>query len=212
MAAPLMRDPSPAYAEAVGEITKIYKSLPPRPSIEEVEAAISVVKSVDAEEEMRLEEISKQVAPQDTPPELFTVLQQLRKAKVLFQSLEQRREALFLIELDKRFQGFDQLIRSASEWVSGVDPVVIGSDFSGEIDIDESVIITQNEDGLKGLVRSSSSKALALSSSGLDYSLFLFLVFILGEFGVVKTYFILGFFKVYKIAAFVGLLEKMKVS
>nr|GMD82191.1 plant intracellular Ras-group-related LRR protein 5-like [Ipomoea batatas] len=156
-----MAAPSPAYAKTVGEITKIYKSLPPRPSIEEVEAAISVVKSVDAEEEMRLEEISKQVAPGDTPPELFTVLQELRKAMVVFQGQEQRREAVLLIELDKRFRGFDRLIRSASEWVSGVDPVEIGGDdFCGEIEIDESVI-SEN-----GLIKSSSSNALALSSSG----------------------------------------------
>lgn len=161
-----MATPSPDYAKAVGEITKIYKSLPPRPSIEEVEAAISVVKSVDAEEEMRLAEISKQVAPGDTPPELFTVLQELRKAMVVFEGQEQRREAVLLIEVDKRFRGFDRLIRSASEWVSGVDPVEIGGDdFCGEIEIDESVI-SENE----GLIRSSSSNALALSSSGLNYS------------------------------------------
>ncbi|XP_019190890.1 PREDICTED: plant intracellular Ras-group-related LRR protein 5-like [Ipomoea nil] len=161
-----MAAPSPAYAAAVGEITKIYKSLPPRPSIEEVEAAISVVKSADAEEEMRLEEISKQVAPRDTPPELFTVLQELRKAMVVFQGREQRREAVLLIEVDKRFRRFDQLIRSASEWVSGVDPVEIGGDcFSGEIGIDESGI-PENEDGFMGLIRSCSSNALALSSSG----------------------------------------------
>ncbi|XP_027080246.1 uncharacterized protein [Coffea arabica] len=115
---PNKNDPSPTYVETVEEIMKSYKSLPPRPSIEEVEAAMSVVKTVNYEEQERLEEISKEVAPQDVPPELFSVLQEVRKSKVLFRSHEQMKEAVHLVELDKIFQTFDELIQRASELVS----------------------------------------------------------------------------------------------
>lgn len=116
---PDKNDPSPAYAETVEEIMKSYKSLPPRPSIEEVEAAVSVVETVNYEEQERLEEISKQVAPPDVPPELFSVLQQVRKSMALLTSHEQKKEAAHLLELDKIFQTFDDLIQRASELVSG---------------------------------------------------------------------------------------------
>ncbi|PRQ18725.1 putative leucine-rich repeat domain, L domain-containing protein [Rosa chinensis] len=116
---PKENPPSPAFIETVEEIMKIYKSLPPRPSIEEVEAAMSVLKTVDTEEEQRLEEISKQVVPKDVPEELFTVLQQVRRTMVLFQSHEQRREASEVVEFDKMFQTFDGLIQRTSALVSG---------------------------------------------------------------------------------------------
>ncbi|KAH7514388.1 hypothetical protein FEM48_Zijuj11G0084500 [Ziziphus jujuba var. spinosa] len=124
MAVKREEDPPPqplAVAEAVGEIMMTYKSLPPRPIIEEVEAAMSVLKTVNTEEEMKLEEISKQKVPQDVPEELFSVLQQVRKASVQFHSYEQKKEAVYLVELDKKFQTFDDLIQRASALVSGDD-------------------------------------------------------------------------------------------
>ncbi|CAL9088223.1 unnamed protein product [Musa textilis] len=108
----------PGLLEAVEEIMKVYRSLPPRPSIEEVEAAMAVTRSADGEEEMRIEEIGKMQKPPDVPDELFYVLQEVRKNLVLLQAQEQRREAMYAVELDKRFQVFDELVQRASKLVS----------------------------------------------------------------------------------------------
>lgn len=111
--------PPPAVIEAVDEMMKIYRSLPPRPTIDEVEAAMAVLKTVDTEEQMRIEEISNQKKPPDVPEELFFVLQEVKKNMVLMQSHEQRKEAVFLVDVEKRFQAFDELIQRASKLVSG---------------------------------------------------------------------------------------------
>lgn len=165
--------PSPAFIESVEEIMQIYKSLPARPSIEEVEAAMSVIKTVDSEEELKLEEISKQVVPKDVPEELFSVLQQVRRAMVLFQSHEQRKEASQVVELDKMLQPFDELIQRTSRLISGdtqnQNHVVLGYSV-GEI-VREPVISDESfvkkkkkvgdeelkRDGLKGLGKSAST-------------------------------------------------------
>ncbi|XP_061361450.1 plant intracellular Ras-group-related LRR protein 5-like [Gastrolobium bilobum] len=111
--------PSRAFLDTVQEITRIYSSLPPRPSIEEVEAATSTLDTVNNEEQTKLNEISMQEPPHDVPEDLFSVLQELKKTMVLFQSHEQRREALHLLQLEKMFQTFGDLIQRASELVSG---------------------------------------------------------------------------------------------
>ncbi|XP_073278990.1 uncharacterized protein [Primulina huaijiensis] len=141
--APATTNPPHAYAETVDEITRIYKTLPPRPSIEVVEAAISVVQTVETEKALQLEDISKQVPPQDVPPEIFSVLQEARKSMVLFRCLEQKKEAAHLIEQDKIFQVFDELIQKVSAMVSGDDHVEKEYD-SGSVDdeFEESVVMT----------------------------------------------------------------------
>ncbi|KAI4315139.1 hypothetical protein L6164_027982 [Bauhinia variegata] len=103
----------------VEEIKGIYRSLPPRPSIEEVEAATSTVETVNREEQMKLDEISMQEVPRGVSEELFSVLQELKKTVVLFQSHQQRREALHLLEQENMFNTFGDLIQRASQLVSG---------------------------------------------------------------------------------------------
>ncbi|CAN1356877.1 Plant intracellular Ras-group-related LRR protein 5 [Linum perenne] len=135
----------------------LYRSLPPRPSIDEVEAAISVVKSVKVEEQSKLDEISGHQCPPEVPMELFALLQQVRRTVSVFQSREQSREALHLVELDEMFESLDGLIQRASLLVSGKEkfegleeePVVRIGKASGLIGTDE----------FSGLERSSSSKA-----------------------------------------------------
>ncbi|KAL2514418.1 Plant intracellular Ras-group-related LRR protein 4 [Forsythia ovata] len=117
MAMVASKDPSLAYAKTVEEIMKIYISLPPRPSIEEVEAAISVINTVELQERLRLEEISKQLPPQDVLPEFFSMLQQVKKNMVLFQSYEQKKETVHFVELDNIFNVFDGLIQKTSGFV-----------------------------------------------------------------------------------------------
>ncbi|KAI7743017.1 hypothetical protein M8C21_032682 [Ambrosia artemisiifolia] len=109
------KDSSNTYTETLQEIMKTYKSLPPRPTIEEVEAAISIIKTVNMEEKQKLDEISTQICPQDIPPELFSILQKVRQTMVLFQSQEQRKEAMHIVEFDQIFQTFDDLILRASK-------------------------------------------------------------------------------------------------
>ncbi|KAJ6327164.1 hypothetical protein OIU78_014113 [Salix suchowensis] len=165
------QDPSPALLDAVGEIMRLYKSLPSRPSIEEVEAAISVIKTVNSEEQAKLDDISVQECPRDVPQELFSLLQQARKTALLFQGREQRKEALYLVEVDKVFETFDGLIQKASLLVSGdsQEKLVSISESVEQIQkesvvTDESLIKKRRDgeskiDTFKGLAKSSSSKA-----------------------------------------------------
>lgn len=113
-----MANPSPpGVLAAVEEIMRIYRDLPPRASIEEVEAAVAVIGSVDAEEEARMREIGRIQKPPDVPEELFLVLQEARKNQVLLQCREQRWDAIAVAEMDRRFQAFDELVQRASEAV-----------------------------------------------------------------------------------------------
>ncbi|XP_011018598.1 PREDICTED: plant intracellular Ras-group-related LRR protein 5-like [Populus euphratica] len=166
------QDPSPAFLETVDEIMRLYKSLPSRPSIEEVEAAISVIKTVNSEEQARLDDIAELDCPQDVPQELFSMLQQARKNVVLFQSQEQRKEVLYLVEVDKMFENFDGLIQRVSLLVSGdtQKEKLISISESVEKTEKESVVSDESlikkkehgesdKDGFKDLVKSSSTKA-----------------------------------------------------
>lgn len=107
--------------EAVEEIMRVYRSLPRRPSLEDVEAAMAVIKASTAEEETRLQEINKMEKPQGLPDELFHVLQEVKRNMVLLLGHEQRKEANFVLDLDKRFAVFDDLIQRTSVLVSGGD-------------------------------------------------------------------------------------------
>ncbi|XP_050377197.1 plant intracellular Ras-group-related LRR protein 5-like [Argentina anserina] len=163
--------PSPAFIETVEEIMKIYRSLPPRPSIEEVEAAMSVLMTVETEQELKLEEISKHVVPKDVPEELFSVFQQVRRTMVLFQSHGQRKEASQVVEFDKMFQTFDNLIQKTSKLVSGDTQeeshvafrYPVGEIVREPVISDEGFVVKKKEDGelkrggFKGLVKSSST-------------------------------------------------------
>ncbi|KAL5723162.1 hypothetical protein ACHQM5_006587 [Ranunculus cassubicifolius] len=56
---PLHPNPPQSYISTVEQIMEIYRSLPPRPSLEQVEAAKIVVKTLNTEQESKLDEISK---------------------------------------------------------------------------------------------------------------------------------------------------------
>nr|AMM42832.1 LRR-RLK [Vernicia fordii] len=163
--------PSPAFVETVEEIMKLYRSLPARPSIEEVEAAMSVIETVNSEEQQKLDKVSKQDCPQGVPEELFSVLQMVRKTMVLFQSHEQKKEALHLVEIDKMLETFDGLIQRSSLLVSGDTQKDKMVDFADPVEkigreslVIEDNLINRREDGelekngFKGLVKSSSTK------------------------------------------------------
>lgn len=105
--------------EALEEIMMAYRSLPPRPSIEEVEAAMAVIGTADSEQELRVGEIAKMQRPPDVPQKIFSLLQEVKRNLALLQGQQQRREAMALVELDKRLQVFDELIQRVSKAVSG---------------------------------------------------------------------------------------------
>lgn len=111
MAARPTKELSPVFVRTTEEIMKIYKSLPPRPTIEEIEAARSVIETVDSEQRLKLDEISSDKVPEkDSPPELHSVFKEVKTTLVLFQAYEQKKEATNLIEIDKFFEKFDDLI------------------------------------------------------------------------------------------------------
>ncbi|CAN0873763.1 Plant intracellular Ras-group-related LRR protein 4, partial [Linum grandiflorum] len=100
--------------EVVADIMKIHRSLPPRPSIDEVEAANELIQSVDKEEEARLDAINRQRKSPDVPEELFSILVEMQKNSVSFHSNDQKRDALRLLDLENLHFHFDDLIQRAS--------------------------------------------------------------------------------------------------
>ncbi|KAM7256270.1 hypothetical protein ACFE04_012011 [Oxalis oulophora] len=118
---PSSSDSSPSSIKTVNQITNLYKSLPQRSSIQQIEAALSVIQTVNTEEQTKLEAIDKETNNPDGDDVIFSVLKEFKKKMVIFQSYEQRKEALYLVEVDKMLEGFDLLIRKLNIYVSGAD-------------------------------------------------------------------------------------------
>ncbi|KAF8029195.1 hypothetical protein BT93_E1764 [Corymbia citriodora subsp. variegata] len=109
--------------EVVAEIMTIHRSLPARPSIDEVEAAKALIRNVEKEDQARLDAIARQTKGIDVPEELFMILQEMQKNLVLYQGKEQKREAVRLLDLENVHTLFDEYIQRASECLSsGSDP------------------------------------------------------------------------------------------
>ncbi|PHU26619.1 Plant intracellular Ras-group-related LRR protein 4 [Capsicum chinense] len=101
--------------EIVSEIMRIHGSLPTRPSIEEVEAARDLIGNLEKEDQLKLDAISRQNKRKGVPEELFNILQEMQKNAALFQSKEQKREALKLLDLENVHSVFDDLIQRATK-------------------------------------------------------------------------------------------------
>ncbi|KAJ1693515.1 hypothetical protein LUZ63_010213 [Rhynchospora breviuscula] len=119
----------PAIANLIDELTSLYRSLPPRPTIEEVDAAMSVVNSSKSEEEAKINELEKMERSTEVPEELFFVFKEAKRNWISLMAYEQRKEAVHVLNLDKRLQVFDELIQRASKTVSPQDGEVGGERF-----------------------------------------------------------------------------------
>ncbi|KAM3250206.1 plant intracellular Ras-group-related LRR protein 4 [Capsicum chacoense] len=113
-----MGSPAMSIDEVVEDIMRLNKSLPIRPGIDEVEAAKSLIMNVDKEEKMKLETIGRQNKRKDVPGELFKILQEMQRNSTEFQSKEQKRGALKLLDLENVHYLFDELIQRASKCLS----------------------------------------------------------------------------------------------
>lgn len=109
----------PPVTETVDEIMSLYCSLPQRPSIEEVEAALIVAKTADTELELKIRSLDKMERAEGVPKELFYVATEVRRNVALLQCYEQKREAAHVVEIEKRMRVFDRLIQRASVLVTG---------------------------------------------------------------------------------------------
>ncbi|KAG8373580.1 hypothetical protein BUALT_Bualt11G0039200 [Buddleja alternifolia] len=101
--------------DVVGEVMKIHRSLPARPGIDEVEAAKTLIRNVETEDELKAEGIGKQIKGKDVPDELFKILQEMQRNMIHLQSKEQKKEALKLLDLEDSHLVFDDLILRASK-------------------------------------------------------------------------------------------------
>ncbi|KAH9297483.1 hypothetical protein KI387_029165, partial [Taxus chinensis] len=99
---------------AVEEIMALYRSFPPRPSAEEVDAALFLIGNVDATQSTHLQNLSRQVKPLDVPEELFSVMQEMRRIRIEMQAEEEKREALALLQLEDHHRIFDYIFQKAS--------------------------------------------------------------------------------------------------
>ncbi|MBA0605421.1 hypothetical protein Godav_018003 [Gossypium davidsonii] len=104
--------------EAVEEIMRIHRSLPPRPAVDEVLAAKALIRNVEKEDQARLEAITRQTKSPNVPEELFLILLEMQKNCVYFQSKEQKREAFKLLDLESVHALFDEFIQRASNCLS----------------------------------------------------------------------------------------------
>ena len=109
-----MESSAKSVDEIVGEIMRVHRSLPRRPGVDEVEAAKTLIRNVEKEEQARLEAIGRQPRNPDVPEELFMVFQEMQKNLVYLQSKEEKREAMKLLDLEGLHVLFDDLIQRAS--------------------------------------------------------------------------------------------------
>ena len=84
----------------VAEVMRLHRSLPARPSLEEVEAAAALAHAADREERARLDAVSRLRRPPAVPDELFAVALEMHRALAAFQCREQKRDTTRLLELD----------------------------------------------------------------------------------------------------------------
>ncbi|GJN03950.1 hypothetical protein PR202_ga21451 [Eleusine coracana subsp. coracana] len=101
----------------VGEIMRLHRSLPARPSLEDVEAAESLARAADREERARLDAVERLRRPPAVPDELFGVALEMHRALAAFHCREQKRDAARLLELDALHALFDDLVTRASQCV-----------------------------------------------------------------------------------------------
>lgn len=109
-----MESAAKSVDEVLEEIMRIHKSLPPRPGIEDVEGATILIRNLETEEQARVEALAKQKKRKDVPEQLFAVLVEMQKNLVHFQSEEQKREAIKLLDLENCHRLFDEMIQRAS--------------------------------------------------------------------------------------------------
>ncbi|PIN03763.1 Ras suppressor protein (contains leucine-rich repeats) [Handroanthus impetiginosus] len=102
---------------AVEELMRTHRSLPPRPGIEEVVAAKSLIQNVEREDQIKLDGIEKQSKGKDVPEEMFMILQEMQRNMIHLQSKEQKKEAQKVLDLEGVHLVFDELIQRASECI-----------------------------------------------------------------------------------------------
>lgn len=117
--------------EIVQEIMRIHGSLPTRPSIDEVEAARALIGNLEKEDQLKIEAIMRQNKRKGVPEELFKILQEMQKNAVLFQSKEQKREALKLLDLENIYCVFDDLIQRATKCLPSNEPSASSMETNG---------------------------------------------------------------------------------
>ncbi|XP_078438104.1 plant intracellular Ras-group-related LRR protein 5-like [Wolffia australiana] len=107
-----------AMNEAVEKIMLTYRSLPARPTLDDVNAAEAVFRASEAEEEARTKDLERMAKNPDLPDELFAVLKDVLRIATRLRAEDQRREARRVLDLDRRFRDLDELVQRASRLVS----------------------------------------------------------------------------------------------
>ncbi|KAL9250585.1 Plant intracellular Ras-group-related LRR protein 4-like protein [Drosera capensis] len=109
----------PTAVESIIEtIMQLHRSLPPRPLMEDLEAATTLIRNLDREDQRKLDSISKKTKPHGVPDELFHILIEMERRLVRFSSAEERKAAAKVIDLEETYVVFDDMIQRASDCVS----------------------------------------------------------------------------------------------
>uniref|UniRef100_A0A7N0UGX0 Disease resistance R13L4/SHOC-2-like LRR domain-containing protein n=1 Tax=Kalanchoe fedtschenkoi TaxID=63787 RepID=A0A7N0UGX0_KALFE len=106
----------------VAQITRLHRSLPLRPDIDEVEAAKALVQNVDKDDGSIIEAVAKQRKSPDVPQELFKILVEMQMNLITYHGKEKKKEALKVLELENLHLQYDDLIQRASTCVQSSTP------------------------------------------------------------------------------------------
>ncbi|CAH1437101.1 unnamed protein product [Lactuca virosa] len=109
-----MESATKSVDEVLEEIMRIHSSLPPRPGIDDVEGGKILIRILEVEEQAKFDAIVRQKKRKEVTEELFTILVEMQKNLVRFQSEEQKKEAIKLLDLENYHQLFDEMIQRAS--------------------------------------------------------------------------------------------------
>ncbi|KAL3838810.1 hypothetical protein ACJIZ3_023401 [Penstemon smallii] len=132
----------------VEEIMRIHRSLPTRPGIDEVEAAKTLIRNIEREDEIQIEGILKQSKGKDVPEELFNILQEMQRNMIHFQSKQRKEEALKLLDLESVYQLFDELVQRASKCLPGYSESMKVSSYSSSSSLSSTITNTSSTSSL----------------------------------------------------------------
>lgn len=96
--------------DVISEMAQMQRSLPPRPSLDQIDSAQRLVVSVDSALAGRLETIILQPRPASIPQPVFRAYQEMKEDVLRCQAQAEKRMPSAVLELEERHRRFDALL------------------------------------------------------------------------------------------------------
>lgn len=104
--------------DVILEMVALQRGLPPRPSLPEIELALSTINTINESLAAKIEEVLRQPRPPDVLSSVFDALQEMRKEALDEQSQEATRASETVIRLERRHRRYDGWIQQAYDALS----------------------------------------------------------------------------------------------